>query len=105
MKFKSTLLFCLLLMIVNVHAQKFISTKGKDIIGVDGKPFLIKGTNLGNWLVPEGYMFKFQSANSPRLINETITELIGPDVTKIFWKKYLDVYITQDDIHYLKASG
>lgn len=105
MKFKFTLLFCLLLIIVNVHAQKFISTKGKDIVGIDGKPFLIKGTNLGNWLVPEGYMFKFQSANSPRLINETITELIGPDATKTFWKKYLDVYITQDDIHYLKSIG
>jgi len=92
-------------MIVHVHAQKFISTKGKDIVGVDGKPFLIKGTNLGNWLVPEGYMFKFQSANSPRLINETVTELIGPGATKTFWKKYLDVYITQDDIHYLKSIG
>jgi len=41
--------------------QKFISVKGKEIIGVDGKPFLMRGTNLGNWLVPEGYMFKFKT--------------------------------------------
>jgi endoglucanase len=85
--------------------QKFISVKGKEIIGVDGKNFLMKGTNLGNWLVPEGYMFKFKSANCPRLINEVITELIGPDDAKIFWQKYLNTYITHADIHYLKTIG
>jgi aryl-phospho-beta-D-glucosidase BglC (GH1 family) len=106
MKFKLVLTFLLFTLgPAAIHAQKFISTKGKDIIGVDGKPFLIKGTNLGNWLVPEGYMFKFKNANSPKLINETIAELIGPDATKAFWKKYLDVYITADDIHYLKSIG
>ncbi|MFX5660680.1 hypothetical protein ABTE05_20155, partial [Acinetobacter baumannii] len=50
----------LLLLAVQSPAQKFISVKGKEIIGLDGKPFLIKGINLGNWLVPEGYMFKFK---------------------------------------------
>ncbi len=88
-----------------LQAQKFISTKGRDIIGIDGKLFLIKGTNLGNWLVPEGYMFKFQDINSGRLIDQCFNELIGPDATKAFWKKYLDVYIAKDDIHYLKSIG
>ena len=84
---------------------QFISVKGKELIGTDGKKFLMKGTNLGNWLVPEGYMFKFQKTNSPRLINEALTELIGPDETKIFWQKYLNTYITHADIHYLKTIG
>jgi len=87
MKHKILLTLLLVYSTANVHAQKFISTKGKDIIGVDGKPFLMKGTNLGNWLVPEGYMFKFKNATSPKLINETITELLGPDATKAYWKK------------------
>ncbi|CAN5612694.1 hypothetical protein BH10BAC2_BH10BAC2_05950 [soil metagenome] len=105
MKLKSIFLCCLVMLAINTTAQKFISTKGKDVIGVDGKPFLMRGTNLGNWLVPEGYMFKFNNASSPRLINQTFTELIGPDATRAFWKKFLDVYITQEDIHYLKSIG
>ncbi|MEP6844627.1 MAG: cellulase family glycosylhydrolase [Panacibacter sp.] len=105
MKLKTILLYGVLLLTISATAQKFISTKGKDIIGVDGKTFLMKGTNLGNWLVPEGYMFKFNNASSPRLINQTFTELIGPDATKAFWKKFLDVYITREDIHYLKSIG
>ena len=88
-----------------VQGQMFFSTKGKYITGPDGKPFQIKGTNLGNWLVPEGYMFLFADANSPRLINQTLTELVGPEQTKTFWKKYLDTYITEEDIRYLKSIG
>ena len=90
---------------VFLQAQKFISVKGKDIIGVDGKPFLIKGTNLGNWLVPEGYMFKFNKANSPRLINDLFNQLIGTAETAAFWKKFLQIYITEPDIIYLKKLG
>ena len=92
---------------LNLTAQtaKFISVKGKEIIGQDNKPFLIRGTNLGNWLVPEGYMFKFKKVNSQRLINEALTELVGPEEMKLFWKKFQDTYITEADIHFIKASG
>ena len=106
MKFKIPIIALFFIISVNSYAQqKFITAKGKEIIGVDGKPFLIRGTNLGNWLVPEGYMFKFNSTSSARLINESFTELIGPDATKAFWKKYLENYITEADIHYLKSTG
>jgi len=87
------------------QSVKFISVKGKDIIGTDGKPFLMRGTNIGNWLIPEGYMFKFTNINSPKLINEAFMEMIGPDETRAFWKKYLDTYVTKADIHFLKATG
>jgi aryl-phospho-beta-D-glucosidase BglC (GH1 family) len=104
---KNKFLQCLLVALVSLpsFSQKFVSVKGKEIIGVDGKPFLIKGTNLGNWLVPEGYMFKFQVASSPRLINELFSELFGPAETKKFWKQYLSSYITKGDIHYLHSLG
>src|SRR4030095_433803 len=98
------ILFSLLLS-VYTYAQPFFTTKGKQILGPDRKPFFIKGTNLGNWLVPEGYMFLFSDATSLRFINQTISELAGPQETKLFWKKYLDAYVTADDIHYLKAIG
>lgn len=99
------LLFLSASTLLNAQTKKFITVKGKEVIGTDNKPFLMKGTNLGNWLVPEGYMFKFKSVNSPRLINEALTELMGPEDIKAFWKKYQDNYITAADIHFLKATG
>src|SRR5215470_2195193 len=106
MKNSNALLLCLVLWVAaNAQSNKFISSKGKQIIGPDGKEFLIRGTNLGNWLVPEGYMFKFNKTNSPRLINQALTELIGPGGMTIFWQKYLDSYIASADIHYIKSLG
>ncbi len=102
---KCFLLVYLLISFIYLKAQPFITVKGKEIIGADGKPFLMKGTNLGNWLLPEGYMFKFKEASSPRLINEVITELIGPAETRQFWKAHLSNYITRKDIQYLRSTG
>jgi endoglucanase len=98
--------FCAVLFPFCLKAQTgFIGVSGKDIVTADGRPFIMRGTNLGNWLMPEGYMFKFSKTNSPKLINEAIAELIGPDEAKLFWQKYQDSYITQPDIHYLKSIG
>ena len=86
-------------------APPLLKTQGAEIIDPHGKPIILKGTNLGNWLVPEGYMFKTGQVSSPRKIDELLHEIIGPDSLTVFWDKYLDNYITQDDIKYLKRIG
>lgn len=105
---KTIYFYLIIFFLLNSHlasAQKFFDVKGKEIIGTDGKPFIIRGTNMGNWLLPEGYMFRFEAVNSPRLINTTFSELIGPEATKQFWKRFVKNYISQDDIAYLKKIG
>lgn len=56
----------------------FVTIQGQDLIKPDGTKLFIMGTNLGNWLNPEGYMFKFSKTNSPRFINEMFCQLVGP---------------------------
>ncbi|HET9789195.1 MAG TPA: glycoside hydrolase family 5 protein [Pyrinomonadaceae bacterium] len=85
--------------------SRFVTTRGKDLVSADGKPLLLKGINLGNWLLPEGYMFKFKTANSPRLIHTVINQLVGEDEGRRFWKAYHDNYITREDIKFIKQSG
>jgi endoglucanase len=72
----------------------FVVVRGSSIYAPDGRPLLLRGINLGNWLVPEGYMFKLDSATSPRLINNLFTELLGPDEGRKFWRKFRENYIT-----------
>jgi len=89
-----------------IYSQtEFVSVKGKEIIDPSGNKLLLKGINLGNWLVPEGYMFKFEYAASPRLIYELFNQMTGPDESKKFWKQFRDNYITQEDIKFIKQSG
>ncbi len=104
--FKAFVCIALIISHFCLKAQpSFIGVKEKEIITPDGKPFIMRGTNLGNWLVPEGYMFKFRKINSPKLINEAITELLGPADASKFWDTYLHTYIREADIHYLKSIG
>ena len=91
---------------ISIHGQsRFVTTRGKDIVSADGKPLLLKGINLGNWLLPEGYMFKFKTTNSPRRIETAINELVGEDEGRRFWKTYHQNYITHQDIRFIKQSG
>ena len=79
--------------------------KGQNIIAPNGEIFHIKGTNLGNWLNPEGYMFIFDKVSSYRMIDQAFKELVGPDRTNYFWHQFQDKYITREDIHYIKMTG
>lgn len=83
----------------------FITIQGPDLIKPDGTKLFIMGTNLGNWLNPEGYMFKFNKTNSPRFIHEMFCQLVGPDFTAEFWKAFKDNYITGEDIRFIKSTG
>jgi endoglucanase len=87
-----------------VQAQ-FVTVKGRQIISPDGEPLLLKGIGIGNWLLPEGYMFGLRRANSPRLIDEVICQLVGEEQARQFWRTYTDRYITQEDIGFLKSAG
>jgi endoglucanase len=85
--------------------QNFIHTEGRNIVDGNGDIIELKGINLGNWLVPEGYMFKFKKTNSPLLIDKVINEMVGPGKAKSFWKEYRDNYYTLDDIKFVKDCG
>lgn len=83
----------------------FIKIDGKDLKTATGEKFFIRGINLGNWLNPEGYMFEFKRANCAHLIDQAFREMVGPDFTNEFWKKFKDNYITRDDIRYISKTG
>jgi len=89
----------------NHKTNKFFDVRDQNIIAPTGENFHIKGTNLGNWLNPEGYMFLFENVSSYRLIDQALKEMVGPDRTNSFWHQFQDQYITQDDIVYIKKIG
>ena len=83
----------------------FIHAAGTRLVDGHGERFVVKGINLGNWLVPEGYMFKFTRARSPSEIADVIAALIGAEAAARFWAEFRDVYVAEDDIRFIKAAG
>ncbi|HET6566433.1 MAG TPA: glycoside hydrolase family 5 protein, partial [Rhodothermales bacterium] len=83
----------------------FVGVDGKEIVSPAGEPLMLRGINLGNWMVPEGYMFKFDTAVAPWQIQQIVKELVGPEQARVFWQQWQDTFITRDDIHYVKQMG
>lgn len=88
-----------------VITDKFVRVDGQNLIQPDGSKLFIKGTNLGNWLNPEGYMFGFGKTNSARFINEMLCQLAGEDFALEFWSQFKDNYITRKDIEFIASTG
>lgn len=89
----------------NMQKDKFVRVDGEYLIEPDGDTLFIKGTNLGNWLNPEGYMFGFSKTNSAAMIDRMFCELVGPDFTAEFWKMFKDNYVTREDIRFIASTG
>jgi endoglucanase len=53
-KFRFLLLLLLLLAWTSQGRAQFAHTEHEQIVDETGKPLLVRATNLGNWLVPEG---------------------------------------------------
>jgi endoglucanase len=98
-------LFLLLLNACEKNPDRFISTRGREIVTADGKPLLLRGVNLGFWLLPEGYPFFISNIYAPREYYDLIADLAGPDYSRYFWKTYQDDFITEKDIRYIKSLG
>lgn len=87
-------------------SAQFAHTDRKQIVDANGKPLLLRATNLGNWLVPEGYMWLFKDGpQSPGEIRALLFELLGPEASAAFWQKYRENYITREDIALLHRAG
>ena len=103
---KTVLLMWLALASTLLAESRFVHTKGKFLEDAAGHKLLLRGTNLGNWLVPEGYMFRFEGGpQSPREIEAMVNELIGPTEAAKFWHQYREQYITRKDIDFIAQSG
>ena len=91
----------------------FIRADGKRLLDGSGRPFQIRGVNLGNWLVPECYMALADVGNfetgrytierglramraNPNLTDEQIAELE---------RIYVENYITEEDFRRIAEVG
>jgi endoglucanase len=92
---------------VNIaHSKGFLHTKGQNIVDETGEKVLLRGVGLGNWLLPEGYMWRFgKGTDRPRRIEKLINDLAGEEYAKRFWVQFRKNYITEADIKRIGELG
>jgi endoglucanase len=105
-RFRLPVLALLFLVWASQGRAQFAHTEHKQIVDADAKPILVRATNLGNWMVPEGYMWLFKDGpQSPSEIRELVFELLGPEGSVAFWEKWRGNYVTREDIALLHQAG
>jgi endoglucanase len=88
------------------EAEGFLRTQGQNMVDENGNAVLLRGVGLGNWLLPEGYMWKFgNQGDRPRKIEAIVNELIGPQSAERFWLEFRRNYITEADIRRIAELG
>jgi len=71
-----------------------------------GTPLLLRGMGIGNWMLPEGYMWKFgPGAESPREIESLTVRLLGAEAAGEFWAGFRANFFTEDDVKRIAESG
>ena len=90
----------------SLAASGFLHTHGEDIVDEHGEKIMLRGVGLGNWMLPEGYMWRFGGeGDRPRKIEKIVSDLIGANHAAAFWKEFRANYITQADVQRIAQLG
>ncbi|MDR1860232.1 MAG: cellulase family glycosylhydrolase [Bacteroidales bacterium] len=93
-------------LVVSAQTLSFLHVENQDIVNEQGQKVLLRGVGLGNWLLPEGYMWKFgNEGDRPRKIEAIVTAHLGPNKAKEFWTQFRKNYITEADIRRIAELG
>lgn len=90
-----------------VSFEGFVHADGGRLVDGQGRPLQLRGVGLGNWLLPEGYMWGFPRTGpqSPRQIEAFIVDLVGADAAIAFWWRFRECFISEADIRRIAAEG
>ncbi len=94
---------CLFIMIQD--SSGFLKTQGREIVDANGQKVLLRGFGLGGWLVQEGYQLHIPGYGSPSSIRKQIVDLIGEANAEEFYQRYIENYVTEQDIERIASWG
>lgn len=84
----------------------FVHARDARLVDGAGRELLLRGVGLGNWMLPEGYMWGFgPGAESPREIEALVARLLGEHDAAAFWSGFRAAFITEGDIARIAESG
>jgi len=85
----------------------FVHADGARLLDGSGNPLLLRTAALGNWLLNEGYMWRFtgSAGDRGRRIEQRIVELIGETDAAAFWRSFRDGYVTEADFFRISSLG
>ena len=87
------------------RAPGFVHADHQQIVDAQGNPLILRGLNLGGWMVQEGYMMGLSNLKAQRVIRGRIAQIIGERKTETFYQSWRDNAVTRADIDAMAKWG
>ena len=102
---KKILFLFLLFLYTGLQAQN-LTRLGPYLKDDNSNNVILRGFNLGGWMLQEPYMLQFVgAASSQHEFKQKLVQFIGQENTDNFYQSWLDNFITEADIQSLASLG
>ena len=82
-----------------------LRAKGTEIVDDQGKTVLLRGCNVGGWLLQESYILKTDSLSSQSRIKRGLLRVLPEAEMEDFYRRYRAGFVTKADIDFIAAQG
>lgn len=83
----------------------FLITDGTDIVNKKGEKVVLKGVNLGGWLIQEDWLCPYEEVSDHYEMLETLIDRFGVKKAYELMNTYEDSFITEYDLDLIKEMG
>ncbi|MBR2731828.1 MAG: cellulase family glycosylhydrolase [Clostridia bacterium] len=85
--------------------EDFLHTEGQKLVNEKGEPVVLRGVNLGAWMIWEDWLCPYEEVAEHAEALEVLTERFGEEGAYALFNTYLDNFITDYDLDEIQAMG
>ena len=82
-----------------------LRAQGPEIVDAQGKAVLLRGCNVGGWLLQESYIIKTDTLSSQGQIKRGLLRTMPEAEMEKFYEQYRASFVTKADIDFIAAQG
>ena len=90
---------------IAAQGLSLLQAKGPQIADAQGQPVLLKGCNVGGWLLQESYILKTDTLGSQGRIKRGLLRLMPEAEMEKFYRKYRAGFVTKKEIDLMARQG
>lgn len=93
------------LLVGTATAQQFLRAQGPDLVTTSGQKVVLRGVNVGGWLLQESYILGTDTLNSQGRIQAALLRTMPAKKVEQFYRRYRARFVSKADIDFLADQG